>query len=474
MAWCDPCAADPLSPEELRGAGVFWLGGDEPAIGVAPGTAPPIASPRAGSGAQPVMLTRLHLRYTPETLPEDLMFQETQDRQNFQARYVLRHAWKGDAAACEAAPRYFDEVAKRQEREAQTLASLTGWDLNQIRARMSTRLRRPRRCGGSGCGNDALAAERRWRRARILPKDARVFQILFLALLLTTGVLLRDFSLHPLQMALAFAAGLATQAFWLKRLGLEQRGFLSAIVTCCGLSLLLRSDTLWAHPLVAALAMSSKFVLRIHGKHLYNPANLGVIAAITLIPGNVGVAGSMGQRSRAGGLVVDAGNHRHDSAHGGWTSAGCFSARFWGWSRCAIMLLGQSWAIWWHQLGNGALLLFAFFMISDPMTIPNRRGPRIALCADRRRGGHRLAVPCCSARTRLSGRFPGDTARSALGSPVSRRRLSPWRPIPLRACATSGTPPTAVAEGWPAPARSATAASSSSPALPSPTSSRAE
>jgi hypothetical protein len=136
MAWCDPCAADPLSPEELKGAGVFWLGGDEPAIGVAPGTSPPIASPRAGTGAQPVMLTRLHLRYTPETLPEDLMFQETQDRQNFQARYVLRHAWKGDAAACDAAPHYFDEVAKRQQREAQTLANLTGWDLNRIRAKM--------------------------------------------------------------------------------------------------------------------------------------------------------------------------------------------------------------------------------------------------------------------------------------------------------------------------------------------------
>src|ERR1700694_1902672 len=140
MAWCDPCAADPLSPEELKGAGVFWLRGDEPAIAVAPGApgaAPPMASPRPSSGGQPVMLTRLHLRYTPETLPEDLMFQETQDRQNFQTRYVLRHAWTGDPAACEAAPRYFDEVAKRQEREAQTLANLTGWGLNQIRARMS-------------------------------------------------------------------------------------------------------------------------------------------------------------------------------------------------------------------------------------------------------------------------------------------------------------------------------------------------
>ena len=137
MAWCDPCAADPLSPEELKRAGVFWLGGDEPAIGVAPGTALPVAASRAGSGAQPVMLTRLHLRYTAETLPEDLMFQETQDRQNFQARYVLRHPWRGDAAACDAATRYFDEVARRQEREAQTLANLTGWDLNRIRARMN-------------------------------------------------------------------------------------------------------------------------------------------------------------------------------------------------------------------------------------------------------------------------------------------------------------------------------------------------
>jgi hypothetical protein len=66
------------------------------------------------------MLTRLHLRYTPETLPEDLMFQETQDKQNFQARYVLHHPWKGDANACAEAKNYLDAVAKRRESEAQT------------------------------------------------------------------------------------------------------------------------------------------------------------------------------------------------------------------------------------------------------------------------------------------------------------------------------------------------------------------
>jgi hypothetical protein len=83
------------------------------------------------------MLTRLHLRYTRESLPEDLVFQETADRQNFQARYVLRQPWRGDTASCAGAPAYFDELARRQEREAATLASLTGWDVNAIRAKMA-------------------------------------------------------------------------------------------------------------------------------------------------------------------------------------------------------------------------------------------------------------------------------------------------------------------------------------------------
>jgi hypothetical protein len=136
MAWCDPCAANPLSREELKSAGVFWLDGDDPPIGVAPGAATPPRS-RGSSTAPPVMLTRLHLRYTPETLPEDLAFQETQDRQNFQARYVLHHPWRGDPAACAQAKGYFDALAQRQETEAQTLAALTGWDIGTIRGKMN-------------------------------------------------------------------------------------------------------------------------------------------------------------------------------------------------------------------------------------------------------------------------------------------------------------------------------------------------
>jgi hypothetical protein len=131
MSWCDPCAAEPLSQEELRKLGVFWLGssGGGRRGGVMP------YRPMPGGGL-PVMLTRIHVRYTPDSLPEDLVFQETSDQQNYQGRYVMRHAWKGNASECPAAKTYYDDLAKRRANEAQTLASLTGWPLDEIRKKM--------------------------------------------------------------------------------------------------------------------------------------------------------------------------------------------------------------------------------------------------------------------------------------------------------------------------------------------------
>jgi hypothetical protein len=123
MAWCDPCAADPLATSELKEAGVTWVAGD--------------ANQRGG--AQPVMLTRLHIRYTRETFPEDLAFHETKDRGNFQTRYVLRHPWRGSIFQCvgalDAYWQYRETVAQREERTAQALAELTGWNLADIRRR---------------------------------------------------------------------------------------------------------------------------------------------------------------------------------------------------------------------------------------------------------------------------------------------------------------------------------------------------
>ncbi len=114
MGGCDPCAAEPLKPEELRQAGVFWL------------------TPGSGTNA---FITRLHVRYTRDKFPEDLMFQETANRQFFQGRYILRHPFSGEIK-CEAGQGYQRLLPERFEREAQTLAQLTGWNLQEIRQKM--------------------------------------------------------------------------------------------------------------------------------------------------------------------------------------------------------------------------------------------------------------------------------------------------------------------------------------------------
>ena len=138
MNWCDPCAAEPLSFEELRSLGVFWLTDGRPEI----------IPNRITAGARDVFVTRMHVRYDAERFSEDLILQETADRNNFQARYVLRHPWQGDRE-CPATEEYWREVLKRQELEARQLADLTGWDLSGIRAQMNV-----------GPGTDAI--DERW------------------------------------------------------------------------------------------------------------------------------------------------------------------------------------------------------------------------------------------------------------------------------------------------------------------------
>lgn len=120
MGWCDPCSTPPLSPAELAKLGVWWLDQNG-----------------GGPGVQQAFVTRLHARYTPQTFPEDLMLKVTRDASNFQSRYVLHHPWKPNAGEwCEAATSYVKQLEERRKKEAETLASLTGWDLAEIHRKM--------------------------------------------------------------------------------------------------------------------------------------------------------------------------------------------------------------------------------------------------------------------------------------------------------------------------------------------------
>ncbi|MDB9454149.1 DUF2330 domain-containing protein [Dolichospermum circinale] len=129
MGTCDPCAAEPLNNEELKQAGVFWLNDNSDSNSpIAPGF-------RSRFPSSSVFITRLHVRYTRNKFPEDLIFQETAQRDSFQGRYILQHPFTGKVK-CSAGRRYKSSLKQRFEQEAQNLARLTNWNIQDIRQKM--------------------------------------------------------------------------------------------------------------------------------------------------------------------------------------------------------------------------------------------------------------------------------------------------------------------------------------------------
>jgi hypothetical protein len=126
MGWCDPCAAEPMSNNEMAELGAQWVAGGSNNSAVNRGPAP---MPAEG------YVTRLHVRYDAQSFPEDLNFVETNDHESFQARYVLHHPYEG--GSCAAAQTYRASLPARFKKEAENLANLTGWKQTDIVARMA-------------------------------------------------------------------------------------------------------------------------------------------------------------------------------------------------------------------------------------------------------------------------------------------------------------------------------------------------
>ena len=122
MAWCDPCADDPLSHAELKALGVTWVS-------------------KAEAATPDLFVTRLHIRYSKDTFFEDLKFTVTDNRENFQGRYVMNHPFDGEIT-CEDGKQYVAETRKRIQEEAEVLRELTGWKASNIASNIAKTISR--------------------------------------------------------------------------------------------------------------------------------------------------------------------------------------------------------------------------------------------------------------------------------------------------------------------------------------------
>jgi Na+-transporting NADH:ubiquinone oxidoreductase subunit NqrB len=200
--------------------------------------------------------------------------------------------------------------------------------------------------------------------------DPRYFQIAALSSLVIAGATALDFDLTAAHALAIVVTALAVQWLGTRLAGLPSFDPLSATITSLSLTLLLRTDSLLLAVVAAALAIGSKFLVRVGDKHVFNPANFALVV-VTLVSDHAWIStGQWGSASLAAiglcalGLLVLSRARRFETT---LSFLGVY----------AILLLaraawlGDPLAIPLHQLQNGALLVFSLFMISDPVTTPN-------------------------------------------------------------------------------------------------------
>ena len=202
--------------------------------------------------------------------------------------------------------------------------------------------------------------------------DPRHYQIAVLAALLAYGLTRLDFEVGGAQAAAMLTTALLTQFLCTRGLpatpAFDPR---SALISGLSLCLLLRTNSFELAVVAAVVTVASKFVIRVDGQHLFNPTNFGIV--VMLLTGHAWVSpGQWGNvaffallMACLGGLVVTR------AARSDITLS--FLVFYMGLVFGRSLWLGEPMSIPIHRLQSGALLLFSFFMISDPRTTPRSR-----------------------------------------------------------------------------------------------------
>ena len=211
-------------------------------------------------------------------------------------------------------------------------------------------------------------------------QDPRYYQIAVLTSLVAFGVVVLDFGIRWQNAVSIIATALAVQYVGTRYARLQRFDPLSPLITSLSLTLLLRTEEPAIAALAAVIAIGSKFLIRFRNKHVFNPANVALVSLMLasdhawISSGQWGSA-AIGAFSLAclGFLVLTRARRAETTIAFFVIYAALLCGR--------ALWLGDPLAIPLHQLQNGALLIFAFFMISDPKTTPDTAWGRVIFAA---------------------------------------------------------------------------------------------
>lgn len=228
--------------------------------------------------------------------------------------------------------------------------------------------------------------------AHRITMDARYFQIACQTIFLSYGIVYLHWQGYEWLYATYFIGSqvfqFVAECIWAKQPRFSHAWFQayrrtvpSALVSSFGLALFLRTGSFYTALLISAITVFSKYLLRWKGKHFFNPSALGIVTAVWLLqagwinPGQWGNGTLLFFSACLLGLIVVTRVQKLDVTLGFF-----FVYAF-------LLYARQVWYLGWpadhfvQSISTGSVLIFSFFMITDPRTTPDHPWARIGWAA---------------------------------------------------------------------------------------------
>src|SRR5579862_567437 len=154
----------------------------------------------------------------------------------------------------------------------------------------------------------------------------------------------------------------------------------SAYISGISVGILVRSPAFWPYALCAAISITSKYVLRVKDRHIWNPSNFGISAMLFLAPETVATLSVQWGNYLWPmlviwilGSVIIARLHR-------FHITGIYVASFLAFAFLRSWMTGSPWQSEVAPITGPMYQLFIFFMITDPKTtVRSKRGQCIVV-----------------------------------------------------------------------------------------------
>jgi Na+-translocating ferredoxin:NAD+ oxidoreductase RnfD subunit len=203
---------------------------------------------------------------------------------------------------------------------------------------------------------------------RHLSLENRFVPPLFITVILLAGQLsygiLESYSRTALAIAVSISAELLLGRIFLKRWPNVASAYISGI----SVGILLRSPAFWPYALCSALAITSKYAVRVKGRHIWNPSNFGICVMLFLASQAVATLSIQWGNNLYAMLVI-------------WTLGSIIVWRLRRFHICFVYVVsflllallrsaitGDPWQAEIAPITGPEYQLFIFFMITDPKT----------------------------------------------------------------------------------------------------------